>query len=328
MTTSSEQTLRNQDLMLRHPDSKNAQGGTEQMQSRLYNSLPRELLEKFQIWFSRYDNTKVDPSKIQILYVHDLPGDPMYDETLSVEGRKKFSIILFVSNWQMQVFMSRYGLRWSECAVVENAIELFDRNAITKVDDGKIRLIYHTTPHRGLHILASVYDGLAKKYPLHLDVFSSFNVYGWPQRDEQYKPVFDYLKSHPKVTYHGAQPNAEVREYLTKADIFAYPSIWPETSCIALMEAMAAGCHCVHSNYAALPETSGSLTHMYHMQEDWLAHAEVFGLTLEAAIQTLIINQKKITPISQPWAEARFNWVNRAKDWEKSLSVLAQIHSR
>ena len=48
--------MNNFDLMTRTESQKNAKGGTEQMQERLYGSLERELLEKFQIWFSRFDH--------------------------------------------------------------------------------------------------------------------------------------------------------------------------------------------------------------------------------------------------------------------------------
>ena len=40
------------------------------------------------------------------------------------------------------------------------------------------------------------------------------------------------------MTYHGFKPNDVVRKALSEAHIFAYPSIWVETSCISAIEAM------------------------------------------------------------------------------------------
>ena len=66
-----------------------------------------------------------------------------------------------------------------------------------------------------------------------------------------------FFRQHPKIRYHGTQPNAAVREALTRAHVFAYPSVLrPETSCLCLIEAMSAGLVCVHSNLGALFETA------------------------------------------------------------------------
>jgi hypothetical protein len=62
---------------------------------------------------------------------------------------------------------------------------------------------------------------LAKKLEnIILDVFSSFKLYGWEQRDEQYRDLFDkldmlILKS---ISWHEAD-NDEIREYLEKQQI-------------------------------------------------------------------------------------------------------------
>jgi glycosyltransferase involved in cell wall biosynthesis len=318
----------NEDLMTRHPDQANAKGGTEMMQERIYSAVPRELLEKFQIWFSRYDEGMVDNSKIQLLYVHDLPGDPMYQKTLSEEGRKRFAKILFVSNWQMQKFMDFYGLKWSECMVVRNAIDTIDCPFEKPVKD-RVKLIYHTTPHRGLNILAGIWPTLSQSYPVELDVFSSFRVYGWPQRDAQYEQLFQFLRDQPNVTYHGAAPNETVRDALKDAHIFAYPSTWVETSCIALMEAMSAGTIPVHSNLGALGETSAGLTVCYQMDENIEKHANVFYGNLAGLIEAHMNHPTAITNMRfqiKSYATHSFNMLNRSQEWIQLLSALAQSH--
>jgi UDP-glucose:(glucosyl)LPS alpha-1,2-glucosyltransferase len=316
----------NEDLMLRHPDQRKAKGGTEMMQERLYRSVPRAVLEKFQIWFSRFDESLYDPEKTQILYVHDLPGDRMYERTLSAEGRLRFAKIFFVSNWQMQQFIAFYNLKWSQCAVMRNAIEPIENVVLPKaLENGKVKLIYHTTPHRGLSILSAVFADLAKRYPIELDVFSSFGVYGWPQRDAEFAGLFDQLRAHPNVNYFGAAPNTTVREAVAKAHIFAYPSIWPETSCISLMEAMSAGAIAVHPNYAALFETAGGLTRMYQMHEDHGRHAEYFYSELEKAIRDFLENSDinaQATTV-QNYANNVHNWTTRAEQWIATLAKLA-----
>lgn len=78
-----------------------------------------------------------------------------------------------------------------------------------------------------------------------------------------------------------------MREAYRAAHIFAYPSIWQETSCRCLIEAMMAGCVCVHPNFAALPDTAGGLTDMYDGDLDMQKHAEVFANQLASIIQSL-----------------------------------------
>lgn len=312
--------------MTRVESQKNAKGGTEQMQERIYGSLDRALLEKFQIWFSRFDANQFNPLKKQILYCHDLPGDPMYEETLGISGRKKFLKICFVSNWQMQMFINHYQLDWSQCFVLPNAVEPINDVVLPKpVKNDKINLIYHTTPHRGLEILAHVFDVVSKKYPITLDVFSSFSVYGQSQRDLGYGQLFDFLRGHPLVEYHGGQSNGVVREALGSAHIFAYPSIWPETSCISLIEAMSAGVVAVHPNFAALFETAANNTVMYQMQNSLNDHARIFQENIENTVKGFLEGGGviELSIAARNHANKNYNWQRTSIIWTEFLSSLA-----
>lgn len=300
--------------------SQTAMGGTELMKYGLIDRLPKDLLENFQIFASRVEEP-LDETKIRILWLHDLPGDPA-SEHLKNGGWEKFHRLVFVSNWQMQAYIQAYSIPWSKCMVLQNAIVPIDEHE--KPTDGTIRLAYWSTPHRGLNILVPVFQKLCEKYDnIELDVYSSFNLYGWPERDEQYKALFETCEANPKINYHGTVSNEVLRENLKNTHILAYPSTWPETSCICLMEAMSAGILCVHPNYAALFETGANWTNMYQWHDDINEHASHFYAALDASIESYRAEGIQSRLASQKsYANVFYNWHLRSFQWESFLVSL------
>lgn len=305
--------------------SAKARGGTELMMERLANSFPSEYLDKFQIIPSRVG--KLDESKYRIYWCHDLAEDPATNH-LANGGWQRFHKIVFVSYWQRDSYIRRYQIPYSKTVVIQNAIVPIDGVDVEeKICSFKTKkIIYHTTPHRGLEILVPVFEKLHQKWgnKIELDVYSSFKIYNWDERDEPYKPLFEKIQNHPAMNYYGYQPNDVVREALKEAVIFAYPSIWQETSCIALMEAMSAGCICVHPDYAALPETAANLTAMYNYHENPSNHAGALYGMLDTIIDALnkennhevvksIITKQK-TQLG--YANMYYNWDLRKLQWD------------
>jgi UDP-glucose:(glucosyl)LPS alpha-1,2-glucosyltransferase len=303
--------------------NKNARGGTELMQERLHNSIPKDLLDQFQIIPSRVRD--LDPSKKKILWLHDLPNDPESEHLKKPESRKRFDKIVCVSDWQMQLYNLISGVPYAESVVLKNAIEPIDIEA--KEYNGTVNLIYHTTPHRGLEILVPVFEELCNTHDnIHLDVYSSFKIYGWEQRDEQFKQLFDRCKNHPKITYHGAVSNEEVREALKKSHIYAYPCIWPETSCLSVIEAMSAMNLVVCPNYAALPETCSNFAMMYPFNENISMHAVQFAHTLNAAIENVKTNNGEPSTyleFQKQYFDYFYSWDRRKGEWLALLQSIA-----
>ena len=300
--------------------SKNAMGGTEMMKYGLQDRIDPILLDKFHITASRFRGT--EPGKIELYWLHDLPGDPE-SAHLANGGWNQFEKLIFVSNWQFQAYQQHFGLPWYKCVVLQNAIEPIE---VKEKSRDKIKLIYNTTPHRGLEILVPVFEKLAEEYDnIELDVFSSFKAYGWEERDKPYEEIFQRCKDHPKINYHGYQPNDVVRKALAEAHIQAYPSIWLETSCMAMMEAMSAGCLCVHPNYGALPETAANWTWMYQWTQDKRDHARILYNHLASGIenywsdgiQTRLGGQKS-------YADVFYSWRYRQQQWESFLVGILQ----
>jgi glycosyltransferase involved in cell wall biosynthesis len=320
--------MSNHDLIEKNETNKDSKGGTELLQHRLYDgSVPRELLEQFQIVFSRV--RELDPKRKHIFYAHDLPEDPESSRFSDPMFRKKFDKFVFVSNWQLEQYSEKRGVKYQESTVIKNSIDpidIGDKLTSNKKKDDKIRLIYHSTPHRGLDILVPVFVELAKNNPnVVLDVYSSFKLYGWEQRDEHHKQTFEICKNHKQINYHGTVPNDELRKALVQADIFAYPSIWKETSCLCLIEAMSAGVLCVHPNLAALPETSMGLTWMYQWQEDMNAHANAFYQVLQQAVNVIRTQREEICAdlrLQKIQVDRVHNWKAKAAEWSALLQSL------
>lgn len=304
--------------------SKKSNGGTELMLRRLDKTLQgeKELAKKFHIICSRI-RAPLARDKYRILWQHDLPDDPE-SHHLARGGWSRFDRIVFVSHTQRQAYIQKYGIHWSKTLVLPNAIEPIDPVAIAKKFETfgqgeKIRVVYHTTPHRGLALAYHAVKSLAEKHPyLHLDVYSSFGVYGWAERDKQFAELFEAIQNHPNMTYHGAKSNEEVRSALVGADIFLYPSIWPETSCLSLMEAMSAGLICVHSDYGALPETAAGLTSMYSFHEQPEAHAAIVTGALDSIVTALRTTPAPLLSsarMMKGYADYFYNWDHRAMQW-------------
>ena len=291
-----------------------ARGGTELMADRI-NSLPPELLSKFQIIHSRV--RELDSSQHKILVLHDLPGDPEVQH-LKNDGWNKFDKLVFVSHWQQQMYNAYLNIPFEAGIVLQNAINPIE--AHTKPQD-KVRLMYFSTPHRGLELLYPVYDKLYKEFgdKIELNVYSSFDLYGWHVRDKPYELLFEKLRAHPGINYSKSVSNDVIREELKRSHILAYPSIWQETSCLVMIEAMCAGLVCVHSSLAALPETAMGCTYMYGYTENVGHHMARFEANLRDAI-TDVLDGGEVADDRVGFLNETYSWENRQWQWKELLT--------
>lgn len=318
-------------MIERNEVDQHAMGGTELMGLGLEKYVDKDLLSEFQIIRSRV--REIDPDRKTVLWLHDLPQDPESQHLSDPMSRARFKKIVFVSNWQMQMYNAFHGVPYSDSIVLKNAIDPIESELSMKEnDDGMIRLIYTPTPHRGLNILVPVFEALVEKHDnIVLDVFSSFALYGWESRDAEFAELFQRCKDHPRINYHGSQPNEVVRAALAKSHIFAYPSTWMETSSICTMEAMSAQTLIVTPNLAALPETTAGYAMMYQWDEDENQHARAFFQVLDAAISTW--NNVDTVPevkrglemhlaLAKQHADYFYCWERRASEWNGFLQGL------
>lgn len=305
--------------------SKNSQGGTEMMKRGLAQRLPEGLADDFQVICSRVRELQED--KIRVYWLHDLPEDPETNHLADELSRNKFHKLVFCGQWQYSRYQQLLGVPYDQKSVViDTAIDPFEAEVIKNKPNDVIRLVYSSTPQRGLEILVPVFEELAKKHDnIHLDVFSSFKIYGWGHADKQYEALYERIRNHPKMTYHGFATNEVVRDTLKKAHIHAYPNIWPECNSRSVIEAMSAGLACVHPDYCGLTDTSGGMTMMYHGDRDHNIHAAIFHQALDFTINNIKKNSfQNQLMLAKIYADNRYSWQKITTQWTSLLEGLKE----
>ena len=229
-------------------------GGSENQMRLLLKNLPDESFKNINLILNNTDHNLIEKNKINVLWMHHFVNQKEAQNLSSNEFVNKLDWIVYNSNWNFEKHVYQFKVPENKCVVIRNAIEKID---IVEKPKDKISLIYHTTPWRGLVHLLKVFKNLNLKN-VELNICSSTIIYGKKfdvKLGKTYESLFNECKNTKNVKYFGFLDNKKIIELLKQMHIFTHPSIWPETSCIAAIEAMAAGCEIVTTNLGALYET-------------------------------------------------------------------------
>ena len=299
------------------PTLHKAQGGTE----ILYDNLAKRVdLTGVNLIKSVCAFELLDPNKPNILWQHLNTNEQNVQLLGYPDYVKRLDAIVFVSHWQHEKFRRAFPLDNTPCYVIQNCIEPIEKHE--KPDT--LRLIYTSTPWRGLDLLAEVFERLGR-VDVELVVYSGTSIYG-PQFHEQtkhqFQSIYDRLKS-VGARHIEYAPNSEIREALKKAHILAYPNNWEETSCLAAIEAMSAGCQVVTSNFGALPETCGTWAEFTPLGEDFIQR---YTQSLSDAISRFWTqeNQRKLADQVE-YYNRYWSWDNRVNQWERLIGTYTKF---
>ena len=229
-------------------------GGSENQMRSLLKNLEDKNFKDINLILNNANHDLIEKDRINILWMHHFVNQKEAQNLGSKDFVNKLDWIVYNSNWNFEKHVYQFKVPENKCMVIKNAIEKI--NFEEKPKD-KISLIYHTTPWRGLVHLLKIFKDLNLKN-VELNVCSSTAIYGKKfdaALGKTYESLFQDCKNTKNVNYIGFLDNKKVIDLLKKTHIFSYPSIWPETSCISAIEAMAAGCEVVTTNLGALYET-------------------------------------------------------------------------
>ena len=228
----------------------------------------------------------------------------------------KLDFIVFNSNWNFEKFFYQFKVPENKSLVIKNAIEKIEFEEKPK---DKINLIYHTTPWRGLVHLLKVFKSLNLEN-VELNVCSSTKIYGKKFDNiyaKKYEDVFNECKNTKNVNYLGYLENHKIIQLLKKMHIYAFPSVWPETSCISAIESMALGCEVVTTNLGALYETCAPFGTLVSFDRNFDNLEKKYGKALLNSIKNYWSekNQKKLK-LQYETINATYSWDVRSVEWK------------
>jgi len=297
-------------------------GATEIQHELLEKYVSKELLDKVQICTSIPGKVPLDPNKVNILWQKNSWDQPNLQEFFGNKARhKEYDWYVFNSHWNYEKFRYFFDIPTDRSVVIKNGISSFPKRKIYKKGD-PIKILHHNTPWRGLNVLLRAMQEIEDPN-ITLDVYSSTKVYGdafKKQNDDQFKPLYDQAKKLSNVNYIGYKPNEYILKHMTDYDLYVYPCIFEETSCVSALEALAAGVHVITNNFGALYETCSEWpvyvnysTNYEQMAKDFASGISVAANYLhEDYIQNHLENQQK-------FYKRFYNWDKKGMEWTSFL---------
>ena len=291
-------------------------GGSENQLKLLLKYLPDESFKDINLILNNTDHDLLEKNRVNVLWMQHFINQKEAKNLGSKDYVDKLDYIVFNSNWNFEKHVYQFKIPENKSIVIRNAIEKIDFKEKSK---DKISLIYHTTPWRGLVHLLKIFKNLNFEN-VELNVCSSTKIYGKKIDSvlgKTYENIFNECKKTKNVNYFGFLENKKIIDLLSKIHIFAYPSVWPETSCIAAIESMAAGCEVVTTNLGALYETCSPFGTFVNFDRNFDNLEKEYSKVLSNSIKDYWSdkNQNKLE-LQRKTINKTYSWNTRSVEWK------------
>jgi len=248
------------------------------------------------------------------------------------EVHASIDALALVSQWQAKQYIDHFNVDPTRIRVLRNAIapafvDLFTKEpSVQRCKHSPALLAYTSTPFRGLDVLLYAFPIIRRSIPgVVLKVFSDMSLYQVPREKDDFADLYELCRQTEGVQHIGALAQPQLAKELKQVTCLTYPSTFAETSCIAVMEALAAGCSVVTTALGALPETTAGLATLVPMQEDLRALAEHFARqTIQVLHEQARLPEKadKCLRTQVDQINRYGTWLQRAGEWEGMLLEL------
>lgn len=268
---------------------------------------PRDI---FNILIGWRNNPYLEPkvASKKFIDMHDVPPDyftkeSLKDVTLLAKSEYHRSLLPYLDDDRFEI--------------IPNGI---DSEQFTNTDKVKNNMVWTSSYDRGLEYLLQMWPDIKKEVPdATLDVAYGLNLFdvsprGQTEEGQRWKAKIMSLLNQDGITEHGRLNSEEVAKLYNQADVWAYPTDFPEIDCITATKAMAAGCVPITTDYAVMKERNQGimvkgLGNDPQVQEDF--KNQLIALLKDEDRKQQIRNKLDVT---------KYSWDTIAERWNDALS--------
>jgi glycosyltransferase involved in cell wall biosynthesis len=260
--------------------------------------------------------------------------ESLFDNELAPASRA-FDAVAFVSEWQQRINQALVRQHWKQ-VVLRNAMNpqaaaLFTRGeSILASKTNPQILLYAGVFQRGAFHIPKLLDCLRPQQgEFSVEIYCNTNPSNDAASDTAY---ISWLRGLPNIHHVGMVGQSELVHRMKAASVMLAPNLWPETSCIAMIESMAAGMSVVTTNRAALPETAAGFAHLIPVTDidhpasfDSPLPYESFANAVSKAMNTIRIHPETeaILRTQVDYFLARYQWAQRVAPWLDFIQSLS-----
>lgn len=270
---------------------------------------PRDIFNVLVSWRNNvFTEPKVASKKF--IDMHDVPstmdlypGDVMKDVKILAKSQYHRSLFPTLSDDKFEIIPNGY-----------------DPDQFSgKVEKVENNLVWTSSYDRGLEYLLEMWPDIKKEVPnATIDVAYGFNLYDstpWGKKPEgqMWKQKMLGLLDQEGVTHHDRLPSDEVARLYMKADVWAYPTDFPEIDCITATKAMAAGCVPITTDYAVMKERNQGIM----IEGD--IHDQEVKKKFKKELINLLKDPTRKSEIRKKLDVAKYSWDEVAKQWDARM---------
>lgn len=241
--------------------------------------------------------------------------------------------LFVVSRWLGDICAEKVAVKRKKIYETKNGVYLpyFDPPAGLTHDP--YRLVYTSVPARGLDILLDIFPEIKKRVPeATLHVYCGWDLGMLKDEDKKLAQELYDKTAQPGVVREGTKKHSDLAKELQRSSLMLYPShpvpragFFAETSCIAALEAQAAGCPVIAAKRGALPESI--LDGKTGILIDGDPYSAEFKVKFVEETVKLLKDQARLNSMrsaAEKFIRENYTWDIIAKEWtEKFERMLA-----